>query len=405
MRILNFVFTTVAVLCVPVTGFSQTTGEQISDFNGVLDNLYNEMLPLCSQLIGVGRGIAGFAALWYIASRVWRHLANAEPIDFYPLFRPFVLGACIAAFPAVIGVLRGVLEPTVSGTAAMVKNSDAAVKVLLAQKEEAIKNSPVWEMYVGQTGEGDRDKWYRYTYKEEPENESWYHTLGNNLSFEFSKAMYGFKSSVKQFMSEVLNLLFLAASLCINTLRTFQLVVLSILGPLVFGLAVFDGLQHTLTSWLARYINVFLWLPVANVFGAIIGQIQVNMLKLDLSQIGQAGNTYFSTTDTGYLIFLVIGIVGYFTVPSVAGFIVNAGGGGALMQRVTSIMAATPGAVMSGGKAAGGYAKESLGNYRNMGKYFQEGLSGQQSGQGISGWAGRMAGRQYMKNKVGGKDE
>ena len=51
--------------------------------------------------------------------------------------------------------------------------------------------------------------------------------------------------------------------LCINTLRTFSLIVLAILGPLVFGLAVFDGFGHTLTVWLARYINVFLWLPVA----------------------------------------------------------------------------------------------------------------------------------------------
>ena len=47
-----------------------------------LDELYDQMMPMCSQLIGVGQGIAGFAATWYIAYRVWRHLANAEPIDF-----------------------------------------------------------------------------------------------------------------------------------------------------------------------------------------------------------------------------------------------------------------------------------------------------------------------------------
>src|SRR6476646_10846124 len=57
-----------------------------------LDELYDQMMPMCSQLIGVGQGIAGFAATWYIAYRVWRHLANAEPIDFYPLLRPFAIG-------------------------------------------------------------------------------------------------------------------------------------------------------------------------------------------------------------------------------------------------------------------------------------------------------------------------
>ena len=39
--------------------------------------------------------------------------------------------------------------------------------------------------------------------------------------------------------------LFEAAALCINTIRTFYLIVLAILGPLVFGIAVFDGFQHT----------------------------------------------------------------------------------------------------------------------------------------------------------------
>ncbi|WP_317169303.1 hypothetical protein [Mucilaginibacter humi] len=74
-------------------------------------------------------------------------------------------------------------------------------------------------------------------------------------------------------------------------------------GAHCFWLAVFDGFQHTLTVWLAKYINVFLWLPVANIFGAIIGKVQENMLKLDISQVQSAGDTFFSSTDTAYLIF------------------------------------------------------------------------------------------------------
>lgn len=77
--------------------------------------------------------------------------------------------------------------------------------------------------------------------------------------------------------------------------------ILAILGPLVFGFAVFDGFQHTLTVWIARYVNVFLWLPIANIFGSIIGKVQENMLRYDLSQINQQGDTFFSTTDTAYL--------------------------------------------------------------------------------------------------------
>jgi conjugative transposon TraJ protein len=149
-----------------------------------------------------------------------------------------------------------------------------------------------------------------------------------------AKAYYNFKNSVKEWMSEILEIIYEAAALCINTLRTFQLIVLAILGPLELGISVFDGFHHTLTAWLSRYINVFLWLPVANIFGAIIATIQVNMLQLDVSQIQANGGTYFSSADAGYLVFLVIGIVGYFTVPSVAGYVVSAGGGEAITGKI-----------------------------------------------------------------------
>src|SRR5438094_6592019 len=119
----------------PQLGHGQSFGNELNGLHGVLDQLYNEMMPLCSKLIGVGQGIAGFAATWYIASRVWRHIANAEPIDFYPLFRPFVIGFAVLVFPSVIGLVNGVMQPAVTATGAMVNNSDKAIEKLLEAKE------------------------------------------------------------------------------------------------------------------------------------------------------------------------------------------------------------------------------------------------------------------------------
>lgn len=355
----------VACLILPVSGFGAGVATEIGSLHSVLEQLYDDMIPLCSQLIGVGQGLAGFAALWYIAARVWRHLANAEPIDFYPLFRPFAIGLCIAIFPSVLAIINGVMKPTVTGTAAMMTGSNKAIATLLLEKERAIKTTDKWKMYVGETGSGDRDKWVKYTYPElSGQNEGLLQGLAIDLEFSMDKQMYRFRNSVKEWMSEVLRVLFEAAALCIDTLRTFQLVVLAILGPIVFGLAVFDGFQHTLTVWLARYINVFLWLPVSNVFGSIIGKIQENMLKIDISQIAQEGDTFFSRTDMGYLIFMIIGIVGYFTVPSVANYIVHAGGS-ALTQKITSMFNNSSRSVISTGQQATGMAVDAMGNAAN----------------------------------------
>jgi conjugative transposon TraJ protein len=356
-KLLLSVLTTLTGIFIPL--FSRADGlvNDIHGLQGVLDHVYSDMLPMCSQLIGVARGIAGFGALWYIAARVWRHLASAEPVDFYPLLRPFTIGLAILLFPTVIAVINGVMNPVVTATGNMVQNSDAAIAKLLAQKQAAIEKTDTWQMYVGDDGEGSRDKWYKYTHPDvqgqNDNGEGIVESIGNDVKFAMDKATYKFRNSVKQWMSEVLQVVYEAAALCINTIRTFYLIVLAILGPLVFGLSVFDGFQHTLTTWLAKYLNVFLWLPVANIFGSIIGKVQENMLKLDISQVNQAGDTFFSSTDTAYLIFLLIGIVGYFTVPTVAGYIINPGGGNGLLNKVTNLTALSINSVTSTTSAAG----------------------------------------------------
>lgn len=378
-----------AVGMIPKVLLAQSLGNEIGGLQQVLQQLYDEMLPLCSRLIGVGRGLAGFAATWYIASRVWGHISRAEPIDFYPLFRPFVIGFAVLIFPSVIAMINGVLSPTVTATSAMVDNSDAAIANLLKQKEEAIEKSSVWQMYVGENGSGDRDKWYQYTHPgEDPSDEGWMEGIGNDIKFAMAKASYNFRNSVKEWMSEVLHVLYMAAALCINTIRTFYLIVLAILGPLVFGIAVFDGLAHTLMIWVARYINIFLWLPVANIFGSIIGKVQEKMIALDIQQINQNGDTFFSTADTAYLIFMIIGIIGYFSVPSVANYIVHAGGGNTLLYKVNSVFSSSASKTINTISGSVGMVADSFGNTANR-------ISNSMTNNGISD--------NYFKDKINGK--
>lgn len=308
----------------------------------VLDQLYADMMPLCSQLIVVGRLIGGFGALWYIGARIWKHIANAEPVDVYSLLRPFVLGFCILIFPSIIALINGVLQPTVTGTEAMVKGSNDAMQKFLQLKDDSV-------MGMGALN---------------PAN--W----------------------IRELSRELLELVFESAALCINTIRTFYLIVLAIIGPIVFGLSIYDGFQHTVTVWLARYINIYLWLPVANIFGAIIAKIQENMMKPSIYDIQVPGVPTVSMSDTTYFVFLLIAIVGYFCVPSVANYIVNAGGGNALAHKITSFTSmATKAAAtsMSGGAS----------------------MSADQFGNGASHMSGSMSdndvSNNYFKDKVGGK--
>ena len=302
----------------PVIASAQGTGygDKIYSLNAVLDRLFNEMMPLCSRMINVGRAIAGFAALLYISVRVWKHLAKAEAIDFFPLLRPFAIGMAIVLFPSLIALMNGVLNPVVSATAAMSKDSHNAIQYYIKEQEKSVKETP--PVGFGTPGV-DYDK---YSQAEEGGDSR---NPGSILSNAFS--FFSVKSMIKTVLSEVMQVLYAAAGLCINTIRTFYLIVLAILGPLVLGLSVFDSFGNTLSGWLARYVNVYMWLPVANIFGAISSKILQNMLNLDQN---------FSSS-VAYIIFMIISVIGYTTVPNVAGYIIQAGGKDTLLHKVNDM--------------------------------------------------------------------
>ncbi len=311
------------LLVLPLSSFAQEVAGQVDQMHTVLENLYAEMMPLCSQMLRVAQTIACFGALLYIGYRVWKHIANAEPIDFFPLLRPFALSIAIGIFPQVLALMNGILQPVTMVTAGMVKNTHADVDALLHQRDLAAQGKGPKELI---TDPGGQAKWDAYG-AGDSSGGFW----SNLLSLNFTQLF-------KLFISTVLEILYYAASLCIDCMRTFHMVILAILGPLVFAIAVFDGFQHTLSIWFARYINIYLWLPIANLFGALIAKVQSGMLRLDIAQMQQGDDSVFSQTDIAYLIFMIVGIVGYVSIPSIANYVVHASSGSAIMGKVNNMV-------------------------------------------------------------------
>ncbi|SEW15863.1 conjugative transposon protein TraJ [Chitinophaga arvensicola] len=355
---------------------AQSIPEQVRGLHGVLDNLFATMMPKCGQLSNYARAIGGFAATFYIGNRVWKHIANNEAIDFYPLFRPFCLAFCIGIFPQVIDTMEIILSPAKYGTQAIVDNTNADIQILIERREKEMQKHPQYKMYGINEGRGDRDEWLKYTHEEYVGKEDWLDAIPHDIEFAMSKAYYNMKMWFKDLISFCLQLLYEAAALCVNTVRTFNLIICAMIGPLVFALAIFDGLQHSLVIWIARYVNFYLWLPVANICGAILGTIQTEMIKLDISQVEQYGDSFFTTADVGYIIFTIIGIVTYTSIPNISSFIVNPGGGSALTSKITNSFSNFSSGLVGGvvgGAASGmgalangaGFASDGFGDMNN----------------------------------------
>ena len=289
----------------------------------ILRSLYDEMMPLCEDMAGVAKGIAGLGALFYVAYRVWQSLARAEPIDVFPMLRPFAIGLCIMFFPTVVlGTLSGVLSPIVQGTAKMLEAETLDMNEYREQKDkleyEAMKRNPE-TAYLVSNEEFDKQL----------EELGWSpDDLVTMAGMYIERSMYQMKKGVRDFFRELLELLFQAAALVIDTLRTFFLVVLSILGPIALAISVWDGFQSTLTQWICRYVQVYLWLPVSDMFSTILAKIQVLMLQSDIERMQADPNFSLDSSDGVYIVFMLIGIIGYFTIPTVSGWIIQAGGMG-----------------------------------------------------------------------------
>lgn len=311
----------------------------------ILHTLYQEMMPLCSNLTGVAKGIAGLGALFYVAAKVWQALARAEPIDVYPLLRPFAIGLCIMFFPTfVLGTINTVLSPVVKGCHGMLETQTFDMNKYREQKDkleyEANKRNPETAYLV------DKEE-----FDKKLDELGW--SAGDLITMGgmyIDRAEYRMKQNIRKWFQELLELLFQSAGLVINTIRTFFLIVLSILGPIAFAISVYDGFQSTLTQWITRYISVYMWLPVSDLFSSVLARIQVLMLTKDIEAMSDP--TFIpDSTNTVYMVFLIIGIFGYFTIPTVANWIIMAGGvSGA--NRAMNTTAAKAGNVAAAGAGA-----------------------------------------------------
>lgn len=322
---------------------------EFNNLHEVLRSLYDEMMPLSTDMAAVAKGAAGLGALFYVAIKVWQALSRAEPIDMYPLLRPFALGLCIMFFPTmVLGTINAVLSPVVQGTHAILENQVLDLNDLQAKKDllerEAMLRNPE-NAYLVSDEEFDKKL----------EELGWSPSdLVTMSGMYMERGMYNIEQSVKNWFRELLEILFQAAALVIDTIRTFFLIVLSILGPIAFAISVWDGFQSTLSQWLTRYVSVYLWLPVADLFSSMLAKIQSLIIERDIEML--ADPTFIpDTSNTVYVIFMIIGIVGYFTIPTVTGWIIQAGGAGNFTRNVNQT-------AMKAGNIAGAGAGSAAGN-------------------------------------------
>lgn len=351
-------------------------------FEALLSSLKTEMLPLCSDMAIVAKAVAMIGCLIAISMTTLKAMADATPIDFWALLKPLSIAFCIMMFePLVVGTLDGIMTPIAKATTAIAESQEVDYYDINDRlEEERAKEYPSSDIIYHLTkeeqaaqvklSESDGEKIEEKDFKEIARREL-------SAQKEYEKTL--FTSILEAF----LDILSAAARMIINLVGTFFLLILAILGPLAFAAACFPMFESSISNWMTRYISTSLWLPIANLFTAVLSRAQLMLCEKQLDGIsaGVAINT------TLLLAMTVVGIFGYFSIPSIANWVIQAGGSGSYARNLTS----------KGGKAAdkamhkgGQYARE---GGRMMGKGAR-GIASKITG-GISAIASKLKGGKY----------
>ncbi|PKQ62166.1 hypothetical protein BZG01_17765 [Labilibaculum manganireducens] len=305
-----------------------------NEFFTFTDSLVESGIDHARILVDMARAIGGIAAFFYISKRIYEELIADNPISLLPLLRPFAFVLVLSFW----GVFVNLLMVPTKGLASLSESIYADKKHIVAQRLEEKQNAML---------ASDLPIFY-----ENQEKEAALWDKGINLLLTSYNIMTGraiqnqINFYIMDAIRQVLESIFEAIVYLIAFLRTIFCVLLVIFGPLVFALSIFDGFQDNYLQWIARFINVNLYLPIALLILSLVQEILIYMLEWEILKINSMliyQPQLFYVTN---LVVPICGIVGMSLVPKISSWIVQASGtnsGGGRMFRTAATMAVTKG--------------------------------------------------------------
>ena len=316
--------------------------QKFESMEAAVKTAFTEVLSGMGNLGEVASAIAAIAATLYIGMRVLGHFARAESIDVFPLLRPFAIGFIALNFTMVTDFLGAMVKPVETVTQNMVDVQVTRIQQLEQERQRVIRE---------RLAELDQKM---------DDTSAW--SIGQYLSLVVEKQRLYLQEGFDTLLKNLFYALFLAARLVILTSRSFFLVVLTIIGPLSFALAIFNGFQDSHVMWIARYVQISLWYPLANILGTIVSYLQGKVITLQYLEITNGVPPEAQSGPTIYIVFMIIATLCYFTVPTISSYIISSSGVAGALQRMTSLSSATVmGAMNSASSPMAGNAVRGVG--------------------------------------------
>ncbi len=307
-----------------------------SDFFAFTDTLVDSGISHAGILVNMARAIGGIAAFFYISKRIYEQLIADNPVSVLPLLRPFALLLVITFWGPFVNLLLAPTKGLTYLSEAVYADKKHMVEERLEDKQQAILSTDLPLFYENE--EKEADLWDKGV-----------NLILTSYNIISGRAIY---NQINFYMMDatrqLLEAFFEVLVYLIAFVRTVFCVLLVIFGPLVFALSIFDGFQENYLQWIARFINVNLYLPIALLILSIVQEILIYVLEIEIAQINSMLIYHPKMFFVSNLIVPVCGIIGMAMVPKIASWIISATGtnsGGGRLVRTAAVMAITKGAM------------------------------------------------------------
>lgn len=311
-------------------------------FIACLDGVQEHFDPLIENMSGIVGSIVSIATIFYIGSKVWSSYAKNEPIDVYPLLRPFVIAFLCANF-----------------TTCVAKPIDKMIEPISNYLFEQSENMTLKAI---DDATAELDQFAKDNEKDDGFN---VFKLGKWLIANLFKL-------ICLIMEVIVNIIQMILTAILMISRSFFLSVLCIIGPIAFAISLFPGCQGGLMQWIGKYVSISFWLPGVYLVNIFCGALNAAFVTSVMNLIKMPGGGAFAFMGSLgieiiiVLIGIIMCVVSYFcytTIPTLSSWVITGGdtngvqgmlGASSLMGMGAAAIGAKMGSNAIGGGGGGG---------------------------------------------------
>lgn len=268
------------------------------------------------------RAIGMIGATIYIFSRIWGPIAMGEPINFFPLMRPFVLLTAIIASNPICNSLEKIFQEVDRMSALDLHMRNARNKIDVA----LIKREKEYLKYLALREQMQADRYTDAFHNEDGSVDvgSAITGIGSVTAVFFTNMTEDAVDGMQEMLTKMMVYIFDGAGLVgyflITLLSMFLTNILAFVAPLAFAFAIFDGYTNNALEWFAKYINAKMMILLCKAYTIFTYYFEIPFIANSMEW--ETGRTAL------YIVVVIVCLIGYFFVPTMANMVLSVGGMG-----------------------------------------------------------------------------